>query len=75
MATYLRNEGVPLGVVQLLLGHADPRTTKLYARLSIGTARQEYDRAMSALAATRPGDHPQIPAILSGFTGEPSSGR
>ena len=49
MATYLRNQGVPLDVVQLLLGHADPRTTQLYARLSMGTARGEYDRAMAAL--------------------------
>lgn len=48
MATFLRNQGVPLDVVQLLLGHADPRTTQLYARLSMGTVRQEYDRAMSA---------------------------
>lgn len=53
MATFLRNQGVPLDVVQLLLGHADPRTTQLYARLSLGTARAEYDRAMAALAASR----------------------
>ncbi len=50
MATFLRNQGVALDVVQLLLGHADPRTTQLYARLSLGTAREEYDRAMAALA-------------------------
>ncbi len=40
---------VPLDVVQLLLGHAHPRTTQLYARLSLGTARQAYDRTMGAL--------------------------
>jgi len=51
MATFLRNNGVPLDVVQLLLGHADPRTTQIYARLSLATARQEYDQAMAALAA------------------------
>ncbi len=51
MATFLRNQGVPLDVVQLLLGHADPRTTQLYARLSLGAAREEYDRAMAALRA------------------------
>src|SRR5713101_4838076 len=51
MATFLRNQGVPLDVVQLLLGHADPRTTQLYARLSLAPAREEYDRAMAALAA------------------------
>lgn len=50
MATFLRNQGVPLDVVQLLLGHADPRTTQIYARLSLGSARQEYDRAMAELA-------------------------
>ncbi len=50
MATFLRNQGVPLDVVQLLLGHTDPRTTPLYVRLSLASARQEYDRAMSGLA-------------------------
>ncbi len=53
MATFLRNQGVPLDVVQLLLGHADPRTTQLYARLSMGAARAEYDKAMSALAGQK----------------------
>jgi integrase len=50
MATFLRNQGVALDVVQLLLGHEDPRTTQLYARLSLGAAREEYDRAMASLA-------------------------
>jgi len=49
MATFLRNQGVPLDVVQLLLGHENPRTTQLYARLSMATAREEYDKAMRAL--------------------------
>jgi hypothetical protein len=48
MATFLRNQGVPLDVVQLLLGHDNPRTTQLYARLSMAAAREEYDRAMAA---------------------------
>ena len=30
MATHLLDQGVPLEEVQLLLGHADPRTTKIY---------------------------------------------
>ena len=54
MATFLRNQGVPLDVVQLLLGHADPRTTQIYARLSLAPARHEYDRAMAALARDAP---------------------
>ena len=53
MATFLRNQGVPLDVVQLLLGHADPRTTQIYTRLSLGVVRQEYDRAMGKLANAR----------------------
>ncbi len=57
MATFLRNQGVPLDVVQLLLGHADPRTTQLYTRLSISTARIAYDQAMAALAGRKsPGE-------------------
>ncbi len=55
MATFLRNQGVPLDVVQLLLGHDNPRTTQLYARLSVGAARAEYDRAMAALAGQKAG--------------------
>ena len=49
MATFLRNQGAALDVVHLLLGHEDPRTTQLYARLSLGAAREEYDRAMAWL--------------------------
>lgn len=40
-------------MVQLLLGHADPRTTQLYARLSLGPARAEYDKAMATLASQK----------------------
>jgi integrase/recombinase XerD len=47
MATFLGNQGVPLDVVQLLLGHSDPRTNQIYARLSLATARESYDRAMA----------------------------
>ena len=53
MATFLRNQSVPLDIVQLLLGHADPRTTQLYTRLSISTARIAYDQAMAALAGRK----------------------
>ncbi len=47
------NQGVPLDVVQLLLGHADPRTTQVYAGLSLVAARQEYDRGMAVLSGLR----------------------
>jgi integrase/recombinase XerD len=62
MATFLRNQGVPLDVVQLLLGHDNPRTTQLYARLSMAAAREEYDRAMRGLGERKmPGSpHPKI---------------
>jgi integrase/recombinase XerD len=49
IATFLRNQGVPLDIVQLLLGHNDPRTTQIYARLSLVPVREDYDRAMSTL--------------------------
>jgi integrase/recombinase XerD len=64
VATFLRNQGVPLDVVQLLLGHENPRTTQLYARLSVATAREEYDRAMGALRSAQGAvsPHPEIAA-------------
>ena len=66
MATFLRNQGVPLDVVQFLLGHADPRTTQLYARLSVGAVRAEYDRAMAGQARgkTAISPHTEIAAPL-----------
>lgn len=60
MATFLRNQGVPLDVVQLLLGHENPRTTQLYARLSMATAREEYDKAMRALGERKTPLFPHI---------------
>jgi site-specific recombinase XerD len=62
MATFLRNQGVPLDVVQFLLGHENPRTTQLYARLSVETARTEYDRAMAGLTRG-----PKVPLRGAGF--------
>ncbi len=72
MATFLRNQGVPLDVVQLLLGHENPRTTQLYARLSMGTAREEYDKAMRALGEGQkpPGElRHQVAHLAGGFAG------
>jgi integrase/recombinase XerD len=78
MATFLRNQGVPLDVVQLLLGHADPRTTQLYARLSLGTARAAYDQAMAALAGRKSSGEPdarheQLTRDLEGPEGRATS--
>ncbi len=50
-ATLARNAGLPLDTVQVLLGHESPRTTELYSRLAMAQAREEYDRAMRALAS------------------------
>ncbi len=63
MAPFLRNRGVPLDVVQLLLGHENPKTTQLYARLSLGTAREAYDRAMAGLVSSTgfPAGTPPLP--------------
>ncbi len=65
MATFLRNQGVPLDVVQLLLGHENPRTTQLYAKLSMGTAREEYDRAMASLKGGHKSAHNTTGALVS----------
>ncbi len=64
MATFLRNQGVPLDVVQLLRGHVDPRTTQLYARLSLGTARAAYDEAMGKLRAGQKSPGQSASAVL-----------
>ncbi len=59
MATFLRNQGVPLDVVQLLLGHENPRTTQLYTRLSVAAAREGYDRAMRGLRDSQTAGFPR----------------
>ena len=48
-ATLARNAGLPLDTVQSLLGHANPRTTEIYARLALSRAREEYDAAMRTI--------------------------
>jgi len=40
-ATYLLNSGVPIEVVQHILGHSDLRTTKIYAKMLNSTVREE----------------------------------
>jgi integrase/recombinase XerD len=41
-ATAALNSGIPLPVVQELLGHSDVSTTQVYAKLNKSTARAEY---------------------------------
>ena len=43
-ATNLLNQGVELADVQYLLGHADPRTTKLYDRRKLAVTRNIVER-------------------------------
>jgi len=59
MATFLRNQ-VSRWTWCLLLGHENPRTTQLYARLSVAAAREEYDRAMGTLRSTKAAGSPRV---------------
>lgn len=43
-ATYLLNNGVPIEVVQNILGHTDVKTTKIYAKMLHSTVRKEMNR-------------------------------
>lgn len=43
-ATHLLNNGAPLEVIQSFLGHADLRTTKIYAHMSGNRRRQLYEQ-------------------------------
>jgi site-specific recombinase XerD len=43
-ATNLLDMGVELADVQFLLGHSDPRTTKLYVRRSLAVTRNIVER-------------------------------
>jgi integrase/recombinase XerD len=40
-ATLLLNKGMPIEVVQKILGHADIRTTKIYAKMLNETVKKE----------------------------------
>lgn len=42
-ATYLQNKGVPLNVIQRVLGHANVETTTIYAHLGIDRIRGYID--------------------------------
>lgn len=43
-ATFTLNNGADLAVVQSLLGHSNPGTTQIYAQLSSGRRREQYQR-------------------------------
>lgn len=48
-ATYLINEGVPLEIVQKMLGHKNIRTTQIYAKISTTTISNQIHNAFSKL--------------------------
>ena len=56
--THLLDQGVPLEEVQLLLGHADPRTTKIYDHRKKVITRNIVERI--SINSVR--DHPNQPA-------------
>lgn len=43
-ATTLINNGAPIHVVQLLLGHESPNTTEIYAKMSEDNIRNQYNK-------------------------------
>ena len=43
-ATFLLNAGVPMEVVQKVLGHADIKTTKIYAKMLNSTVKEEMKK-------------------------------
>ena len=50
-ATYLLNSGVPIEIVQHILGHSDLRTTKIYAKMLNSTVREEMKKINKKLKA------------------------
>lgn len=41
-ATHLLNEGMPITTIQMLLGHADCKTTQRYAKVASATMQRDY---------------------------------
>ena len=48
-ATRLINQGVPITVIQKLLGHNDLNTTQRYAKIADPTVEREYRQAMTEI--------------------------
>lgn len=48
-ATLLLNKGMPIEVVQKILGHADIRTTKIYAKMLNSTVKDEMQKINSKI--------------------------
>ena len=44
-ATHLQNSGVPLNIIQEILGHENIETTTIYMHLGIARKREEVDKA------------------------------
>jgi integrase/recombinase XerD len=50
-ATFLLNSGVPIEVVQHILGHSDLKTTKIYAKMLNSTVKEEMKKINKKLKA------------------------
>ncbi|MBI1768827.1 MAG: site-specific integrase [Bacteroidetes bacterium] len=48
-ATYLLNSGVPIEVVQNILGHSDLKTTKIYAKMLNSTVKEQMKKVNEKL--------------------------
>ena len=46
-ATRMLNQGMPLAALQMLLGHAKPETTGIYAHIAQTTVKTAYERAQA----------------------------
>jgi len=52
-ATFLLNSGMPIEVVQKILGHTDIRTTKIYAKMLNSTVKEEMKKLDQKLTLTQ----------------------
>ena len=69
LATRMLNQGVPLSVVQELLGHSSPETTALYARYNLDTLRRHWQRTLPSTEGEAFTRRPEPEAKAQGTTG------